>query len=229
MNFRRALAGRVLLGSASLVGGCAFGSRTVTLTYPPPAREAAEAVAAPVPAPPPEQATVVLPTFTDQRRRTNKFSIGEVRNAWGIPTAEVVADGDVVEWVMKGIETELAAKGVRVVRGGQPSAPDLPVLAGDLLTVYATAVFVYDGKVEFAVTLRQAGREVLQKQDAGSGGAGLVWAATADSYGESLSIALQDAARKLAADVVTSIGRRRKANWENMKTGRPLDRVAPLE
>ncbi len=164
--------------------------------------------AAPVPAPPPEQATVVLQPFTDQRRRTDKFSIGEVRNGWGVPTAEVVADSDVVEWVMKGIETELAAKGVRVVRGGQPSAPDLPVLAGDVLTVYTTAVFVYDGKVELAVTLRQAGREVLQKQYAGSGGAGLVWAATADSYGESLSIALQDAARNLAPDVVTSMGRR---------------------
>ncbi len=206
MKLYKLRGGSGLVGLVLLAGGCAFGDRTVTLAYPPPAREGGVAVAAP--AAPPLQTAVVLQRFADQRRRTNTFSVGEVRNAWGIPTAEVVADSDVIEWVMRGIAAELAANGVRALRPGDPSGPDMPVLAGDLLTVYATAVFAYDGKVIFSVTLRQAEREVLQKQYTGSGGAGVVWAATAESYGESLSVALQDAARQLATDVVTSLGPR---------------------
>jgi hypothetical protein len=200
----------VLLGSALLAGGCAFGDRTVTLTYPPPAHDSGEPATATASAPqaPSPHAAVVLRPFGDQRRRTNTSSIGEVRNGWGIPTAEVVAEGDVIAWVMKGIEAELAARGLRVLRDGPPGEPDLPVLSGDVLTVYATAVFAYDGKVEFSVTLRQADQALLQQQYRGSGGAGAVWAATAESYGESLGIALQDAARKLASDVVAVVGRR---------------------
>ncbi len=195
-----------IVALAATTAGCAFGTRSVTLAYPPPGRESAgEAFASPAAAPPIERAPVVLQTFLDQR--TDKSVIGEVRNGWGMRTADVVSDSNIAEWITDAIAKELAREGVRVIREGSAEGPTDPVITGEVLTVYAKALFSYEGEVSFFATIRKADREIVRKRYSGNGSAGMNWAATGDSYGESLSIALQAAVRNLVPDISAILGR----------------------
>jgi hypothetical protein len=162
--------------SALAVNGCAFGTRQAALEYPP--KKLSETYAR-------EQGSsssstnaprIVLVPFTDER--ADKVNIGEVRNGWGMHTADVVSKNDVVQWINDAIKLELERAGyaVSVGQGGSPSKDDA-VLSGQILTVFCKALFSYEGEVSLFVTLERNGKE-MKRRYTGEGSAGMNLALT---------------------------------------------------
>src|SRR5262245_35430386 len=123
---RTALVG---LGCLAFVpSGCAFGTRHATLQSPSRAGSPGLGVSsAEVAAAPSARGQIVLVAFTDQR--SNKQSIGEVRNGWGMHTADVVPDRDIGNWITQAVKTALEQDGFQVLEVDRSAAPtSIPVL-----------------------------------------------------------------------------------------------------
>jgi hypothetical protein len=184
---------RALLGTAFLVSGCAFHDRHVALSYPPLSENeggsqvvegATPAVSAP---------TIVLAEFVDSR--TDKSRIGEVRNGFGAHTADVVTQDDVAAWVREAVRFELAEAGYHVIDG--PAEAGGASLSCQIITVHCDAYMSYDGQVAFSAAVTRDGVELFDHVFQGEGSAGTNWAATDESYAETLGLALEGAINQL--------------------------------
>ena len=183
------------------VSGCAFGDRHVALAYPPPA----ELTVAPPARLAPSTLTVALQNFADVR---SKAPIGEVRNGFGMHTADVLAQGSVAQWVTEAVAYELKAAGIRVHRlNGQPPPPGEMVVSGQIVRFYCTALMSYEAEVSFIGQLSVNSQVGFTGHLVGSGGSGVNWAASESAYGESLAAALQDAVRKVIVQIYPIVTR----------------------
>jgi hypothetical protein len=193
----KALGGLLVL---TMLSGCAFGTRHADLAYPPANGGAmviaqAEAAGAPAVA----RYDVIL-AVADMRATTER--VGNVRNGFGMDTADVVTASDVRAWVESAFMYELVGAGYTVIPAGSEVDDETAVmLDADVTKVYCDAYLTYDGEVLMTVTLSQHGSPPLHKAYQGSGSVGLNWGATGTSYGESLSLALKDAIGKVMSDL----------------------------
>lgn len=201
----------LVLGISCVVvaSGCAFGNRYVSMTYPPaagPPPPARNEGIEPGPPRPSRPVTVALQDFTDVR---SKAAIGEVRNGWGMHTADVLPLGHVDKWVTEAIEYELIAAGLRVDRlEGRRPMPGQTVISGQITTFYCRAMFSYEAEVAFMGQVAVGNRVDFTGHLSGSGEAGVNLAATEMSYSECLAAALQDAARKFVKQIYPAVTRR---------------------
>jgi hypothetical protein len=193
-----------LVGTLGIVAvaGCAFGDRHVALVYPPPAAQ----VAAPPPRrPAPTTAAVALQNFADLR---SKAPIGEVSNGFGMHTADVLAQGNVAQWVTEAVAYELRAAGLRVHRlYGQRPTPGEMVISGQIVNFYCRAMLSYQAEVSFIGQVAIDNQVGFTGHLSGNGGAGVNLGMTEASYGESLAAALQDAVRKFVAQIYPIVTR----------------------
>jgi hypothetical protein len=195
------------LVTVALLAGCAFGTRSPTLIYPPKSEPdavpAAHANAAPVR----RNVQVVLNPFTDQR--SDKKLVGTVRNAFGMRTADVIPTNSVSEWVTQAIRMELENNGYTVV--SKAPASGIPgtsvVVSGDILNVFCDMYFTYTGQVALITRVNRGGKELLSKHYAGEGSAGLAVAMTGESYAQSLALALAAALKQFISDLSGSLSK----------------------
>ncbi|MHC5062969.1 MAG: YajG family lipoprotein [Planctomycetota bacterium] len=178
-----------LAGIAFLCTGCAFGNRHVTLEYP---SGSSGLVEASTPSP---RGVIVLGQFSDER---DTDFVGEVCNGFGMHTADVEVDASVSEWVRNAVRYELEQRGFAVV--------DAPSTLGAILSVriakvFCTAFFTYKAEVTLFGRLENRESVLFDVRYSGEGSAGVNWAATGASYGQSLVLALEDALQKLMNDV----------------------------
>lgn len=184
-----------------LLAGCAFGTRTANLSAPTPATPQSRAAASP--AVPAARGKVSLLPFTD--RRDNTQTIGEVRNGWGMHTADVKSDRDIAAWINQSAKTALERDGFDVLAADTADLDDRwPRISGKILTVYCRALFTYEAEISFFARIAQGGRELVNKRYTGTGSAGVNWAATGAGYAASLEAALGDALAQLIADLKTA-------------------------
>lgn len=183
-----AAAGLVLALSA-----CAFGTRQPTLVYPPAADAPATAAAAS-----PKSLPIVLQPFTDARK--DKSKVGTVRNGFGMPTADVVPTNSVTDWFNGALKTELRKSGYTVLAAPDAGKP-FAVLSGQIRNVWADMYFNYNGEIAFDAQLKQGGKDVLARHYEGDGSAGVAWGATAESYAQTLAIALANTLKSFIADL----------------------------
>lgn len=195
---KNVIRGGCCLFVAVALTGCAFGTRQASLSYPPVASGAAVQPAA---ASVSKNTTIVLSRFADER--TDKSVVGTVRNGFGMRTADVVATKDVSEWVTSAVGSELRANGYKVVSGaGQDlKDPKLVVLSGSVQNAFCDMYMSYSGQVSLLAKVTSGNSEVINRQYTGEGSAGVVMAATGESFAESLSLALRDALKQFMADL----------------------------
>lgn len=189
----------------AVLSGCAFGTRQPTLTYPPAPDSAAVPAAQAAPKVAPKNTTVVLANFRDER--SDKSVVGTVRNGFGMRTADVVPTNNVSDWVTQAVGTELRANGYKVVNGtaADPNDPNSLLVSGDILNVFCDMYMSYTGQVSLLAKASKGNGDLLTNHYAGEGSAGLVMAATSESYAESLALALQNALKKFVADLETKL------------------------
>jgi hypothetical protein len=176
------------------ISGCAFGDRHVKLNYPPPV-SADEPALTPAPA---KSLTIVIARFKDERGNKN---VGEVRDGFGMHTADVVTDADLTTWVMTALAHELKAAGYAFQWGTATPSSERIQLSGDVLEAYSRALLTYEAEVSFFVELDVDGKSVMHKLFTGTAGAGLNWAGTEASYEESLSLALRNAVAQFLTEL----------------------------
>ena len=189
------------LVSVVLLAGCAFGTRQPTLIYPPASESGEKSIAHAEARPSPKNVQIVLKPFTDQR--SNKKVVGTVRNALGMRTAEVIPTNSVTDWVTQALGTELRNDGYTVVSeipAGTPRGASA-VVSGEILNVFCDMYFSYTGQVSLVAKVSQDGKEVLNKHYAGEGSAGVAVAMTAESYAQSLALALSSALKQFVSDL----------------------------
>jgi hypothetical protein len=196
--------------SCVVASGCAFGDRyVVELSYPPaggPPPPAGNEGIEPGPPRPARPVTVALQDFTDVR---SKAPIGEVRNGFGMHTADVLPLGHVDRWVTEAIEYELTAAGLRVERlQGRRPMPGQTVISGKITIFYCRALFSYESEVAFIGQVAVGNRVDFTGHLSGNGDAGVNLAATEVGYGECLAAGLQDAARKFVKQIYPVLIRR---------------------
>jgi hypothetical protein len=189
----------VLIATAALLSGCAFGTRTAHLTYPPEESEHGAIPVAHAQEVQPDRERVVVLGVTDDR--SEKSRIGNVRNTFGMDTADVVTGDDVRGWVEAALKSELERAGYTVVQEGAPQADDAVSLQTSVVKVYCDVYMTYDGEVYLSVNLHDRNRSPTSKLIEGEGSVGLNWAATAESYAESLALALQSAISKVLIEL----------------------------
>ena len=115
-------------------------------------------------------------------------------------TAPVQPTNSVTTWVDYGAKVELQNAGFAVVPRSEATDTFL-VLTGAIDTVYADAYFSYSATVSLFVRLTRNGEEILAQHFDGKGLGGANISATSKSYAQTLSLALQDALRKMVAGV----------------------------
>lgn len=202
--FKRAV--RLVLAWAvvALLAGCAFGVRNATLLYPPKAEPGLVPQAQAAPQPAAKKAQIALVTFVDQR--TEKKAVGTMRNAMGMRTADVLATNSVTDWVTQAVKTDLEKSGYTVVSAaaGVPAGAGA-VVSGEVLNVFCDMYMSYTGQVSLLMRVNRDGKELSAKHYAGEGSAGIAFAGTAESFAESLSLALAAALKKFVADLDVSL------------------------
>jgi hypothetical protein len=186
--------------AVALLAGCAFGVRNATLLYPPKADSPIVPQAQAAPEPTTKKVPIALVTFVDQR--TDNKAVGTMRNGFGMRTADVLATNSVTEWVTQAVRTDLEKSGYSVVMatGGAPAGAGT-VVSGDVLNVFCDMYMSYTGQVSLLMRVSKDGNELATKHYSGEGSAGIAFAGTAESFGESLSLALAAALKKFVADL----------------------------
>lgn len=120
-------------------------------------------------------------------------------------TAEVVPSNNVADWFTRAVKTELENNGYTVIVAPDAAKP-FAVLSGQIQNVWCDMCFNYSGEIAFDARLKQDGTDILAKHYEGNGSAGVAWAATADSYAQTLAIALSSTLKELIADLDSSVG-----------------------
>jgi len=184
-----------------ILGGCAFGTRQATLIYPPKSETGVTPVASAAAEATSKEVSIVLMPFNDQR--PDKKLVGTVRNGFGMRTADVVAVNSVPEWVSQALKLDFQKNGYTVISGNPGDSKLSPsvIVSGDIDNVFCDAYLTYEGQMSLMVKVSKDGNELLSRQYMGTGTAGMSWGATADSYAQSLALALASAIKQLVSDL----------------------------
>jgi len=112
------------LGTVVLASACAFGTRSVNLTYAPTLARAGA---------PPVYGRVAVARLQDARVKSEGTGnlLGRVRNMYGMPTASVRANQDPLLWVSEGVARSLLKQGFQVHRvESARDDPEIPLVTG---------------------------------------------------------------------------------------------------
>jgi len=173
--------------------GCAFGDRHVTLSYLP-----ADDMTTRI------DGQIAIVTFEDVRPRERLHDIGEVRNGFGMVTADVRIDTkkdqgniqDIGAWVADALSQELTLAGAAVLRVDSVSeASGYPVVvSGTISKLWVNMYLQYDAKIRTVVTITRNGSVVFNESVKGDHEA-MAWFASVSEYEKALTKTLQDWAR----------------------------------
>jgi len=143
-----------LLMAATVVSGCAFGSRHINLTYAP--------SLSPTPTRPATYGRVAVARFDDARnpRQGTGSLLGKVRNGYGMPTASVLANQDPVLWVNEGVARALVAQGFTVERvNSAQEAAGAPIVSGHVTRASGGMYLSMDANVSADLAVQHDGRQ----------------------------------------------------------------------
>jgi hypothetical protein len=174
--------------------GCAFGDRSVVLTYTPQAGTARTT----------DAGKVAVAAFDDLRQ--DKVVVGEVRNGYGLKTAKVVLNNqDPGGWVANAIASELQNAGYDVTKVAEPTAAaDVPVIAGAISELYTKMYMSYRTTLQLSVVVTKAGVPIMNKQYTGQAKAGAAFVSTKE-YETVMDQALQNALSQAIPDIKSAL------------------------
>ena len=164
------------------ISGCAFGTRRPTLDY---------LAVTPVK----QQKNIAIKVVVFKDDRPDKNIVGNVRNGFGLKTADVITETNVSEWVTNALKVELKNDGYTIVDVGAENE-----ISGEVIKVYCDSYMCYEGEVMIKVLLKRASNVLLEKTYSGKA-SDMNWAATAKSYGTILKQSLQQTMNQVVADV----------------------------
>jgi hypothetical protein len=176
----------LLVATAALATGCAFGSRHVPLTYAPTVVAGA--------AKPRIYGQVAVARFDDARSAKDGTGrlLGKVRNGYGMPTASVLAEQDPVVWVNEGVVHALSAQGLTVERVDTASAAgDIPTITGRVTRASGGMYMAMDANVAADLNIEHRG-QVVQTVSCSGRATRTAWTASSNEYQAVFEAAMTD-------------------------------------
>jgi len=170
--------------SVILVSGCAFGTRRPLLDYQTTMPSKAQ-----------NNISISIDPLSDARTWSKK-KIGNVRDGFGMRCGEVVPQNSVTEWIRNALKDELKNSGYSVVDSGTQN-----VISGEVNEVYCNAYWNYGGRVGFHLVVKKDGTSILDKKYAFEKNAGTCWAATAESFANTMKFTLQEVMKQVIDDI----------------------------
>jgi len=149
---------------------------------------------------PPRYTQIVVQKLQD--KRVNKHLVGDVRNGFGMHTADVVPVNNADEWIENALKSELERNGFKITTSqNTASVMEYPVLSGDIQHIYCSAFFTYNAIITIDFRFTNRDKVLLDKRYNGKDEETLNMAATSSGYENSLSMALYQAVIKLVEDI----------------------------
>jgi uncharacterized lipoprotein YajG len=170
---------------AILISGCAFGTRRPMLTY-----------STILPAASKNNITIKVAPFKDERA-WSKEKIGDVRNGYGMRCADIIPQNSEEEWLTEAFKKELENAGYSITDTVKPDV----TLEGTALDIYVNAYWNYGGRLKLNIILKRSDRVILSKEYSAEKNCGTAWASTAESFGKTLEMTLQDLMKKIIPDI----------------------------
>jgi hypothetical protein len=172
--------------AATMMSGCAFGTRHVNLSYAP-------GLGA-MPAGTSSSGRVAVAKFEDARnlRQGTGSLLGKVRNGYGIPTASVLANQDPVLWVNEGVARALTAQGLTVERvNSVQEAGGAPIVSGRVTRASGGMYASMDANISADLAIQYGGREIGALSCNGQASK-LAWTVSSDEYRTLFEAAMTD-------------------------------------
>lgn len=171
--------------------GCAFGDRTVALDYRPVVEDVHAA-----------GEMRVIP-FVDTR--PDKARVGEVRNGFGMVTADVRIKNDAGRWVTDALLAELRGCGIDATAVTSEDAGPAEYLVTGKLTEFHTSMYMrYKTRIKLELSVTRGGASILAREYTGRANK-LAVTASAGEYQDVMRAALQDAMRQMAPDLAEAL------------------------
>jgi uncharacterized lipoprotein YajG len=141
----------------------------------------------------------------DKRDPLLKPIVGHVKNAYGMKTAQVVADKEVSIWIRGIIVEELRRSGASVITDAANLDNKTSKITVDVLVFYAQAYMRYGGEVTVALTVKKDNRDIIKEKNyTGQATLGMNWGASSESYQKVLELAMEEMLQKLIPDIITA-------------------------
>jgi hypothetical protein len=147
--------------------------------------------------------------------RPDRALVGYLYNVSRNVVGYLVTQDDVPAWVATALVRELGRAGYRVHRASDSDAvPEGSLSLATMVTkvLCGTDRMAYSAAVALDVELRRSGSPVASETFESRYRGGVNWNGTPEGYGETLGLALQDAARKAVTLVNASAGGRADAS-----------------
>jgi len=142
----------------------------------------------------------------DKRNPVLKPVVGHVKNAYGMKTAQVVADKEVSIWIRNIILEGLKRSGASVITDEANLDNRTSKITVDVLVFYAQAYTRYGGEVTVALTVKKNNRDIIKEKNySGKAILGMNWGATSESYQKVLELAMEEMLQKLIPDIMAAI------------------------
>jgi hypothetical protein len=143
--------------------------------------------------PPGSKGTVAVARFVDARTSelATGQNVGQVRNGFGMPTANVAANQSPVFWVGDSIARSLAANGFKVEKVDMPEAAvGIPVVTGKVNEVFVDMYLSMEGEMKADVAVENGGQNLFSTQCQGKD-SGAAWTASGDEFQNRLTGAMK--------------------------------------
>ncbi len=184
-----------------LLPACAFTDRHVSLAPPQTIPQLAVAAS-------PAQPGKVVSVARPQDLRPDPTTVGNIRNGYGMVTAQVRSNNDVALWVTNSLVTGLEQAGYRVERAETVETTQTPLAidvgVSRVFTEYVPGFFTISGKADIAaqIEIYKQGQRVLRRVYTGKyENTNLVVATSASEYQALLNEAMKDFLQKAIPDL----------------------------
>jgi len=187
---RPVLIGLGLCIASMVISGCAFGDRNIALDY-----EAAKDLDCQ------GAGRIAVANFEDVRH--DKIVVGEVRNGFGMKTADVRIAGPLAgAWVANALATELRRAGFDVVKVADPSSPaERTVVGGSVSELFIHCAFALNTTLRAQVIVTESGVPVLNREYHAQTKTGGFLGGSSD-YERAAKAALQELMKEVVPDIV---------------------------
>ncbi len=176
--------GFIIILLVIFLSGCAFATRKTFLEY--------KAI---TPIRNPNNVTIEVTPFEDDR--PNRDTIGNVKNIFGVKTANILSEINISQWITDALKSELENAGYKIVEKGTRNK-----IQGIVMKVYCNTLVDYQGEVIIKVLLKRQNNILLNKVYYGqSSSLSGVVVLTLKSYRNILEKSLQQAMIQVVSDV----------------------------
>jgi len=183
---------KFVIAVLALVGlsGCAFIDQSTPISYnAPPNLEVAQGAA-----------DITLQVSARDGRASNKDRVGSVKNGYGMETARIISENDLVSLVRGGVENELGSLGYKMGAGGFNVGVELQTFYNDFKTGFFSGDSVAEVAFNLSVT-KPDGGYVYSRSYKGIGMKKNIMMAVASNARPALEEALTNAMEQLINDV----------------------------